>query len=181
MVLAKGLGLDIKKTSFEQAELPAGRYDVVLMSHVLEHVHEPLKMLRKAAELLAPGGMAYVEVPNFDCLLRRIFGSLWAHLEVPRHLNQFTPRTMRMLAKKAGLRVAKVRHVAGSHALRETLLRIFVSAKYGGEFPGSLINRVLRTPAAKVAAALVSGILSLLETSDHVGYYLISRTLRLAK
>jgi 2-polyprenyl-3-methyl-5-hydroxy-6-metoxy-1,4-benzoquinol methylase len=170
---AKELGLDIRRVSFEEAELPSGHFDVVLMSHALEHMHRPLEALRKAASLLAPGGMAYVEVPNFGSASRRVFGQRWAHLEVPRHLNQFTPRTIRMLANRAGLHLARIRHVAASHALRETLLRIFISRKHGGSFPCTLINRLLRTPAAKIAAALVSGVLALLKTSDHVGYYLI--------
>jgi 2-polyprenyl-3-methyl-5-hydroxy-6-metoxy-1,4-benzoquinol methylase len=169
----KELGLEVMNSSFEKANLPAGRYDVVLMSHVLEHMHEPLEALRKAARLLAPGGLAYVEVPNFNSLCRRVFGVRWAHLEVPRHLNQFTSRTIKNLARKAGLHLAGTRHVAASNALRETLLRIFPPARYGGSFPGTVVNRFLRAPAGKIVAALASGLLSVFRTSDHVGYYLV--------
>jgi SAM-dependent methyltransferase len=167
------LGLKVMNSSFEEAILPAGRYDVVLMSHVLEHMHKPLEALRKVARLLVPGGLAYVEVPNFNSLCRRFFGVRWAHLEVPRHLNQFTPRTIEKLARKASLRLADIRHVAASNALRETLLRIFPPVKYGGSFPGTIVNRFLRAPAGKIMAALASGLLSVFRTSDHVGYYLV--------
>jgi SAM-dependent methyltransferase len=170
--LAEELGLDIRREPFELAELPASRYDLVLLSHVLEHMHDPLAGLRKAATLLAPGGLAYVEVPNYDSLCRRIFGPRWAHFEAPRHLSQFTPRTVSLLAKAAGLRLVKVRHIAASNALRDTLLRIFPPARTGGAFPGSTVNRLLRTPALKVAAALAAGLLSVFKASDHVGYYL---------
>jgi 2-polyprenyl-3-methyl-5-hydroxy-6-metoxy-1,4-benzoquinol methylase len=170
---AKEAGLDIKKVPFEKARLPASYFNIILMSHTLEHMHQPLEALRKAASLLVQGGMAYVEVPNFGSLSRRLFESRWAHFEVPRHLHQFTPQTMKLLSGKVGFHLEKTRHVAASHALRETLLRIFPSGKHGGSFPGTLVSRLLRTPAGKMATALVSGVLSLLKSSDHVGYYLI--------
>jgi len=52
-------------------------------------------------------------------------------------------------------------------------MQLFVAAKYGGEFPATVINRILRTPAAKIATSLVSGLLSLVGKSDSTGYYLV--------
>lgn len=171
--LIKDLGVTIIRTPFKTADLPASHYNVVIFNYVLEHLHDPLDALRKAQRALVPGGMVYVGVQNFDCILRRMLGARWYPLEVPRHMNQFTPRTMSKLARAAGLRLAKIRYEANSNCLRESLLGIFLGRKQGGEFPGSAINRVLRTPALKVAAALFSGALSLLRQSDLVGFYLV--------
>lgn len=48
----------------DERELEAGGYDLVLLNHVLEHVPEPVPLVRKLASLLKPGsGALYVEVP----------------------------------------------------------------------------------------------------------------------
>jgi SAM-dependent methyltransferase len=45
-------------------EFAANSFDVVLMSHVIEHLHEPLNVLRCAASWVKPGGVLYVETPG---------------------------------------------------------------------------------------------------------------------
>lgn len=48
------------------AEHPAfrGRFDLVIANDVLEHVREPAGFLRNLRDWLAPGGAAYLEIPN---------------------------------------------------------------------------------------------------------------------
>jgi SAM-dependent methyltransferase len=45
-------------------ELPRRLFDVVILSEVLEHVHQPAELLAKAARYLAPTGVLIVTVPN---------------------------------------------------------------------------------------------------------------------
>jgi SAM-dependent methyltransferase len=47
------------------AGLPSAGFDVVLMVSVLEHLWEPLETLREIRRLLAPGGVALVNVPSW--------------------------------------------------------------------------------------------------------------------
>jgi SAM-dependent methyltransferase len=47
------------------ASLPSGSLDVVMIVSVLEHVTEPQRLLREARRLLAPGGVALVNVPSW--------------------------------------------------------------------------------------------------------------------
>lgn len=78
------------------------RFDVVTFNHVLEHVPSPTTYLRKAFSLLKPGGKVFIAVPNFDSLHARLFGKYWMHLDVPRHLFQFTPQTLDCCIAAAG-------------------------------------------------------------------------------
>jgi SAM-dependent methyltransferase len=41
-----------------------GRYDVVVFLQTIEHVHDPLAVLRHCRSILTPGGAAYVSTPN---------------------------------------------------------------------------------------------------------------------
>ncbi len=78
-----------------------GPFDVVTMWHVLEHLPEPVAALERAAELLAPGGRLIVSVPNNDSWQARLGGDDWLHLDIPRHIYHFTPRSL-TLARGAG-------------------------------------------------------------------------------
>jgi len=87
----------------ESAPLTRGSFDVITMWAVLEHVHDPIQTLSLIAELLKPGGRAFVLVPNFRSLPAR----LMRHDDVPRHLLMFTPSTLSKAASAAGLKVRR--------------------------------------------------------------------------
>jgi len=105
-------GLDVFHGYFEEAEYPSGSFDAVTMNHVLEHVYDPGAAVRRVSGLLAPGGAAMFDVPNFAGIESRLFGERWVAVDAPRHLYHFTPRTLRELLKRNGL--ARVEIVHGS-------------------------------------------------------------------
>lgn len=92
--------------------------DVITMWHSLEHVHEPLEVLRHARRLLVPGGKLVVAVPNIDSLPFRWFGHAWYALDLPRHLTHFSPWTLRLMLQRAGFRVGPVRMLRHREWLR---------------------------------------------------------------
>lgn len=83
-------------------------HDVVTFVHVLEHTLDPVAALANAREVLAPGGLMSVEVPNNACEGARRMGRAWRWLDAPRHLNFFTPESLVACAEAAGLRVKAV-------------------------------------------------------------------------
>lgn len=94
------------------APFEPGRFDLVTAFHVLEHVPDPIAMLRRMLDWLAPGGIVIVEVPNAGGLGARLFGASWSSLELPRHLSHFTPRSLEQAVQAAGGRVAWCWHRA---------------------------------------------------------------------
>jgi len=78
-------------------------FDFITMFHVLEHLPAPGKALEYASGLLKPGGSLILQVPNASSLQARAFGARWYGLDVPRHLINFTPRSLGMLLDRAGL------------------------------------------------------------------------------
>ena len=58
---------------------------------------------------MRPGGVLIIRCPNFGSLERRLFGRWWTGLDVPRHLQHFNRRTLRLLLVDSGLRVIRVR------------------------------------------------------------------------
>lgn len=80
-----------------------GQFDLVTMWHFLEHEYEPQAALAAARRLLRPGGALVVEVPNAASLENSVFRSRSYLYDVPRHLYDFTPDTLRRLIEAAGL------------------------------------------------------------------------------
>jgi SAM-dependent methyltransferase len=79
--------------------------DAITLRMVLEHVHDPLKLLRAAADALRPGGWLYVCVPNLAAWGFRAFRGAWFPLRLPWHLLHFTPETLRRAVERCDLQV----------------------------------------------------------------------------
>lgn len=99
-------GSAFRRCALEELDDP-GPYDAVVMSQVLEHALDPLDWLRRAAGLLAPGGVLAVAVPNFAGVYR-LLGRRDPFLIPPVHLNYFGPASMRRAFAAAGLAVARM-------------------------------------------------------------------------
>jgi SAM-dependent methyltransferase len=95
-----------------EAPFVAARFDLVTAFHVLEHVVDPVAVVRRMVDWLAPGGLLVVEVPNAGGLGAAFFGRAWSGLELPRHLSHFTPETLERTVRAAGGRVIWCWHQA---------------------------------------------------------------------
>jgi 2-polyprenyl-3-methyl-5-hydroxy-6-metoxy-1,4-benzoquinol methylase len=77
-----------------------GRFNVAVVNHVLEHVHDPVTLLCHIRRLLAPGGVLHLVVPNVACWEARLPG--WTSYE-PYHLTYFTAPTLKRTIMSSGL------------------------------------------------------------------------------
>ncbi len=51
---------------------PSEKYHSILMVHILEHLEDPVALLRRCREWLSPGGRVFVAVPNALSIHRRV-------------------------------------------------------------------------------------------------------------
>lgn len=131
------------------ADLAPGSFDVVTMWQSLEHVHQPLAVLRAAYELLVPGGRMVIAVPNIASATSRRFGEHWFGLDLPRHLTHFTPGTLSAMLGAAGLAVESLRGWVHAEWVRESASRACAAGS------GGMLERLLSwKSAAKIAAWL---------------------------
>jgi SAM-dependent methyltransferase len=106
---AAARGLEVHEGTIDDAPWPPGSFDAVTFNHALEHVPDPRTALRRAAELVRPGGLVLVSVPNFASWQRRLFRGRWFQLDLPRHLQHFDRGSLETLARDAGLEVEALR------------------------------------------------------------------------
>lgn len=109
--------VDVFIGTLEAAGFADESFDVITLSHVIEHVGDPIELLCRCRNLLRKGGRVVVTTPNAECLGHRIFREHWRGLEVPRHMMVFSLRTLAQLASEAGLSIGALRTSArGAHA-----------------------------------------------------------------
>lgn len=97
---------------FEETEFDS-KFDLIILSQVLEHILEPSLVLEKVARIMNERGVVAIAVPNFNWILVRLLrerenGLLW----VPEHLNYFTEAGLSALLERTGFRTLETRHVA---------------------------------------------------------------------
>jgi 2-polyprenyl-3-methyl-5-hydroxy-6-metoxy-1,4-benzoquinol methylase len=96
-------GVEVHTGTLVDAPWREPSFDAVVFNHSLEHLPDPLDGLRRAAALLREGGVVAVAVPNFACWQRRLFGSRWFGLDLPRHLQHLDASALAALMTRAGL------------------------------------------------------------------------------
>ena len=105
---ARGLGAAVTEGFFDAETAPAlGRFDAVNLTNVLEHVADPIGVLTRAAQLLEPGGVLCVGVPNdfspFQIGARGALGIGEWWVAPPHHLNYFDFDSLAALLTRLGL------------------------------------------------------------------------------
>ncbi len=84
---------------------PEASFDMVTLYHVLEHVGDPVQVVREISRILRPGGLLIVEVPHAEGLGALVSGRYWLGWDVPYHRFHFTQATLGGLVREAGLEV----------------------------------------------------------------------------
>ena len=109
---ARSLGLEILEEFLDEKLAPSlGKFDVIHMSEVLEHIPQPGKLLKLAHDMLAPGGVLCVVVPNdynpFQAALRKSCGFEPWWVAAPHHLNYFDRESLATLVESKDMRVVR--------------------------------------------------------------------------
>jgi len=104
----KETGCRVFAGDFRTVELPKGKYHLIVLNHVFEHIDDPKGTLRRVRELLAPGGRAVLFYPNPHSFGAEWHNTDWFPWEVPRHLIFPTPKAVKMLARETNFSGAKV-------------------------------------------------------------------------
>jgi SAM-dependent methyltransferase len=65
-------------------------FDVITISNVIEHVHDPRKLISDSANLLNSGGKILILTQNSDAPGLKKWGNKWTTLDTPRHISMFS-------------------------------------------------------------------------------------------
>jgi SAM-dependent methyltransferase len=94
-------GLDVRSLPLEENRFPPERFDLVLASHLIEHLNDPASLVREVFRILAPGGRFLVTTPNIAGLQARLFRGRWRSA-IFDHLYLFSVKTLSRLLIREG-------------------------------------------------------------------------------
>ncbi len=129
----------LKEGWIGQVDLELGSFDAIRFNHVLEHTQNPLLELQRSRQLVAPGGIIYISVPNLagiSSILKSLQSRFhlkahrWRHYAAIHHLWYFTPASLCALVEKAGLQIlfweTPVIKKPGRKQIGESICRFFL-------------------------------------------------------
>lgn len=95
-------GFPVHVGMLESARLRDDSFDAAFAWMVIEHLATPRETLLELARITRPDGWLVFSVPNAGCWEPYVFGKCWMVWELPRHLQHFTPKRLRLLLAECG-------------------------------------------------------------------------------
>lgn len=95
-------GIDFIKSAYGTSV--KGHYDLIIMSHVLEHFISPIVALKNARKNISNHGLLYIEVPSFQWE-----GIRHQPIFTPIHLSYFSKKSLENIIEHAGFRIVKMK------------------------------------------------------------------------
>jgi SAM-dependent methyltransferase len=141
--------LEVHPCDLLDAPLTSGSFDAAISWHVLEHTREPRAQLARMLDLLRPGGVLGLRVPNVASFGARVAGRAWPWMCPPAHLWFFSPSTLPRLLHECGFEMLEVatRRGDGNNIYQHTLIAI------GGRLNGLRRQLArLRRPHSQISA-----------------------------
>lgn len=147
-----------------------GFFDTIFFFHVIEHLDDPISILRQAMQKLAPGGHIVVEVPSSEALLMELSEGYRQHSLWSQHLILHSRKSIEALLEHAGFTQIQVRGVQ-RYPLSNLLGWASRNASGGHLGPLSQLDSPLLNSALEASLASIgrTDTLLALAVSTHIG------------
>lgn len=134
-------------------DLPAVNktYDVITMWHVLEHIYDVHQTVQRVRDLLKPGGLFVVAVPNAASLDASIYRQNWIAWDSPRHVQHFSFETLSTLMKMHSMTLKKSLHLPLDTCFNTLMSEDLIRKRSGSKF---IVMKIFSLMRAVFVAAL---------------------------
>lgn len=165
MIAKKRFGNKVINSSIEKANYRAGKFDVVTMFDLIEHLINPRLVLKKVFKIMKKNGLLVINTGNVESLLARILGRKWHFFAPPQHLFCFSINTLRTLLDQAGFRIEKIERKGKWFSLRYILH--IINKTNGNIFTKKLLSLIKNNLIGKIPVYL--------NLSDNITVYAIKK------
>ena len=137
---------------FKMHPIELNDFSVVLMTDVLEHVEDPLELLKEVFESMSPDGCLILVTPDITSISRKVMRGKWPHYK-PEHLFLFGERGIRKILSDAGFTVYATRPSV-------KMLSIQYVLGYFENYGGTLTQRICRWLHKVVPKRILEAVIS---------------------
>jgi SAM-dependent methyltransferase/predicted RNA-binding Zn-ribbon protein involved in translation (DUF1610 family) len=148
-------GFDVRCGMFAEIPLEDESFDAVASWMVLEHVADPQHFVETVYRILRTGGSFSFSVPNGGGWERRVFGRYWLGYDAPRHLQIFTPRTLRRLLHRVGFVDVQIIHQPNTRYWYGSLAAWGIERLPSRKWPSRWLDYFWNDPPGPFAAMLL--------------------------
>jgi 2-polyprenyl-3-methyl-5-hydroxy-6-metoxy-1,4-benzoquinol methylase len=93
----------VYQTDVFDSTLPKSQFDVISMLGLIEHVTEPVNLLRRVTDILTPGGILLIQTPNSGSLLASLLRQFWPPYAPIEHIHLFSRRSLETALSQLGI------------------------------------------------------------------------------
>jgi SAM-dependent methyltransferase len=86
----------VKKKNLNTQSLKFETYDVVTLIGVVEHVKDPVKLIKNACKLVKKKGIIIIQTPNSTSVISNLLGKFWPCIAPVEHLHLFSKDSLKM-------------------------------------------------------------------------------------
>ena len=109
-IAQKRFGTRVKRSSIENANFPKGKFDVVTLFDVIEHLKDPREVLGKLRTFLKDDGILVINTGDSGSFIAKFQGENWHYFIPPQHFFYFSQKTLRRLLQQTGFSAKKIEH-----------------------------------------------------------------------
>lgn len=143
----------------EEAGYPDRHFDLVVIYHVIEHVADPLALLKEIRRILKPDGWLILGTPDFDSGAARRYGANYRLLHDVTHISLFSNESMHRFLRDHGFRIEQVDYpyFATRYFNRNSLLALLDTSRVSPPFYGNFMTFYCRREALPALKERVQG------------------------
>lgn len=134
----------------EDQRFAPGQFDAVVMWDVVEHLWDPLAVLRRLLEWLRPGGVLLLSTPDIGAATARLMGPRWAFMTPPEHLGFFSRRSLEFMLERT-LGLATRSSSASGKWSNVGFILYKLGRVFGPVVPARLTEQVRNSPVGRAA------------------------------
>ena len=109
---AKIHDLPVYQGYLHDVDFPPQSFHVITLFEVIEHLIDPMSLLRECHRILCPEGLMVIRTGNTDSWTAHVLKGGWEYFQIEKHgghISFFNPVSIRKLAKRAGFHIAQLR------------------------------------------------------------------------
>lgn len=162
-------GIKMFKGQLDEAHFEDNMFDVITCIETIEHLNNPLMLVKEMHRITRPNGMVYITTPNFNAVLRYWLNSKYDIIEYPLHLTYYTKNTLKKLFEEHHFTTASL-ETTGISLTRYRTSRGKSNQEYVSETSDDemLRYRIEKNGLLRFGKNALNGVLNLFKVGDNI-------------